>query len=251
MKLGATRTITRHGQWLRSFFGQTKTTEITEARERIRAAARSALISKDFESEDQPPRHRSFYGGSFYGLPDETWPRFEGRPLLPWVYISRASLPDVPDRFRDFAGLAFYIDDQLFTGDYVAKEGSQLVVREYRSVDELVLLARPETLEDHPAYLLEWTKADDFPSLSHFYSEFSEEVYQHFCDHDAAEGLANHSGIKIGGWPTLVQRNYDTFDLDELKLQIDATENFMYADSGIVYVTRLNDGRWYFEFDCC
>ncbi len=228
-----------------------KVTEITKGREHIRAVAKSALISKDSKCDDQPARNRSFYGGSFYGLPSESWPTFEGRPLVPWVFISRDSLPKVPDRLLDFAALAFYIDPELFTGDYVAKEGSQLVVREYRGIEDLVLLDRPEKLEGHPPYMLDWTERDDFPSLRHFYSDFSEEVYQHFCDHDEAEGLTNHSGIKIGGWPTLVQRDYDTFDLDQFMLQIDMTENYIYADSGIIYVTRLSDGRWHFEFDCC
>ena len=228
-----------------------KVANIAEGRERIRQAAKSALISKDSKSEEQPVQNRSFYGGRFYGLPSESWPMFQGRPLLPWVFISRDSLPKVPDCLRELAALAFYIDPKLSTGDCVAEEGSQLVVRQYRNAEDLVLLARPGTLEGHSPYLLEWKEVDDFPSLSHFYSDFPEEVYRHFCDHDMAESLANHSGIKIGGWPTLVQRGYDTFDLDGFTLQIDMTENYMYADSGIAYVTRLKDGRWYFEFDCC
>ena len=71
------------------------------------------------------------------------------------------------------------------------------------------------------------------------------------CDSVEQLGLDNHTGIKIGGWPSLVQREYDLLLTDSYVMQIDMTENYMYGDSGVAYVYRGKDGRWYVDFDCC
>lgn len=58
----------------------------------------------------------------------------------------------------------------------------------------------------------------------------------------------NKSGIKLGGWPTPVQsdeRYPGSYDL-----QIDMTENYMYGDSGIGFLSR-GEGKWHLLFECC
>ena len=219
-----------------------------EARDKFSSMAKSCSVSTDKEAVEQPSKDQSFYGGSFYGKKGENWPTYGGRALIPWLFLSKKYLPQ-SNTFKEVKALAFYIDEQFFDCDHIAEEGSQIVVRVYKDSDELMLLEKPNNLEGHPPYILNWTDVKDYPSMSHFYEVFTEDIYDYFCEND--ENLTNHSGIKFGGWPTLVQREYDYMDLDQHVLQIDMTENYMYADSGICYVSILNNGKWYFSFDCC
>ena len=204
-----------------------KINDIAAGRDYIKALAKRAVCSTESRSAAQPAATQSFYGGSFYGAEGEAWPHFEGRPLIPWCYLSVTSLPEVPYVLRESEAVAFYINDDLCLEACRAAEGSSLVVREYRRGTRLTLLERPPTLEKHPPYTLEWRIEDDFPSTSHFYEALSDEVYAHFCDERKNEGLANHSGIKLGGWPTLVQYGYESFDLETWLMQIDMTENYI------------------------
>lgn len=87
----------------------------------------------------------------------------------------------------------------------------------------------------------------DYPSISKYNRLFDEAVYDSLC---AIKNFKydNLSGIKIGGWPTPVQRNQDYPGSSDL--QIDMTENFMYGDSGIGYISRKGS-EWYVIFECC
>lgn len=221
-----------------------------EAREKISSMAKLCLISTDNEASKQPAKDQSFYGGSFYGKGGENWPTYEDRALIPWLFLSKKDLPQ-SNIFQEIKALAFYIDEEFFDFDHIAEEGSQIVVRAYKNSDELMLLEKPYNFKGHPPYILNWSEVKDFPSMSHFYEAFTEEIYDYFCKNEEKENLTNQSGIKLGGWPTLVQREYGYMDLERHVLQIDMTENYMYADSGICYVSKLDNGKWYLSFDCC
>ena len=160
---------------------------------------------------------------------------------------------DLPNNsvFENVKALAFYIDEEFYDFDHIAEENSQIVVREYKESDGIVLLKKPGGLGGHPPYSLMWSQVKAYPSMSYFYEGFTEGIYDYFCENGEKEGLSNHGGIKIGGWPTLVQREYENMELDQHLLQIDMTENYMYGDSGICYVSKLDNGKWFFSFDCC
>lgn len=144
--------------------------------------------------------------------------------------------------------VCFYVRQPF--GGYEATstfDGSDFVVREYALDDELVPLTRPAALRGHPYHHVTWKELRDFPSISKYCGLFDEAVYRALCEVKDFT-FENHSGIKIGGWPTPVQRDQEYPGSHDL--QIDMTENFMYGDSGIGYLSRDGE-RWYVTFDCC
>src|SRR5205085_7052251 len=102
-------------------------------------------------------------------------------------------------------------------------------------------LRRPAGLKRHEFHRVTWQKTPDYPSISKYYGLFEDSVYSALRD-DGRFKYENRSGIKIGGWPTPVQsaqRYPGAFDL-----QIDITENYMYGDSGVAYLSAKG-GTWY------
>ena len=144
--------------------------------------------------------------------------------------------------------VSFFIDDEFSECEAVSKvDKADFVVREYPIGVKLVPLQRPSGLDKHKFHGLTWQKTSDYPSISKYYGLFEESVYTTLCDGNRL-GFLNRSGIKIGGWPTPIQsrQRYP----GEFNLQIDMTENYMYGDSGIGYLSA-NGGTWYLLFECC
>lgn len=144
--------------------------------------------------------------------------------------------------------VCFYIQAD-FTDDSESStiDGSDFVVREYGRDEELAPLARPAELGAYSFRPVTWELADDYPSVDKYYELFDEAVYDSVCEADDY-AFENHSGIKIGGWPTPLQRRQQ--DPGSCDLQIDMTETFMYCDSGIGYLSRLEE-NWFVEFETC
>jgi len=144
--------------------------------------------------------------------------------------------------------LCFYIDEGFSGAEAVSKQDkSDFVVREYRLGDNLTPLRRPQRMDRHKFHRVAWEKTSDYPSISKYYGLFDDSVYAALCDDKQLKYL-NRAGIKIGGWPTPIQtgQRYP----GEFNLQIDMTENYMYGDSGVGYLSA-SGGAWYLLFECC
>lgn len=144
--------------------------------------------------------------------------------------------------------ICFYIDES-FSGAEASstQDANGFVVREYQLGEQLEPLRRPVELERHHFHRVTWNKIQDYPSISKYYGLFEESVYSALCDDERLEFI-NHSGIKIGGWPTPIQS--DQRYPNEFDLQIDMTDNYVYADSGIGYLSGIR-GIWHVMFECC
>ena len=150
--------------------------------------------------------------------------------------------------FYQREAVCFYLNEEFYDAEAVSKlDGCDFVVREYRPGEKLIPLARPDGLEGHKFHRVTWKKAPDYPSISKYYSLFEDSVYSSLCD-DKRLKFRNCSGIKIGGWPTPVQTNQRY--PGEFDLQIDMTENYMYGDCGVGYLSS-SGGTWYLMFECC
>lgn len=207
------------------------------------------LAMEDRETSPQPTELVSCIGGVFWGRRGERWPRAaDGTPLFPWLQIVCTEMKRLYGPFHQRKTVSFYLREEFLEESASSTvDGSDFVVREYELTEELAPLDRPPELAGHPFHRVRWKSVRDYPSLSKYYSLFDGDVYQALCAIKKFK-YDNHSGIKIGGWPTPVQRDQQypgAYDL-----QIDMTENFTYADSGIAYVSSMGD-RWVVEFECC
>lgn len=202
------------------------------------------------ETESAQSRHLvSCTGGTFHGCEGENWPRAaDGEPLIPWLQIVCTEMKNLYGAFYNRKSVCFYIRQDIDSYEATsASDDSDFVVREYSLTDELVPLARPSELEGHPFRLVRWKKQPDYPALGKYYGLFDDDVYDTLCKMERFK-YENRSGIKIGGWPTPVQQDQEY--PGSCDLQIDMTENFMYGDSGVGYLTRTGD-KWYVLFECC
>lgn len=207
------------------------------------------FCGKEEKSSSQADQLTSCTGGVFWGTSGESWPvTADGRPLIPWLQIACTEMDRLYGAFYKRKSVCFYIRQDF--SDYEARsslEGADFVVREYGPDDDLLPLVRPSTLKGHPYHQVSWKASQDYPSISKYHELFDEAVYSSICEKKNFK-YENRSGIKIGGWPTPVQRDQEypgSYDL-----QIDMTENFMYGDSGIGYLSRTG-GEWYLTFECC
>ena len=204
---------------------------------------------KEQGNTTQPKQLVSCTGGAFWGKPGEKWPvSGKGDPLIPWLQIVCTEMDGLYGAFYKRKAVSFYIrQDPDESQAQSAFDAADFVVREYGLDDDLVPLARPKALQGHPFHRVVWKKSKDYPSLSKYFELFEERVYDSLCKIKNFK-YENQSGIKIGGWPTPVQRGQEYPGSHDL--QIDMTENYMYGDSGIGYLSRT-DGRWSLMFECC
>lgn len=207
------------------------------------------FVGKQQPTSVQPAELESCVGGIFWGLPGEEWPRSEvGIPLIPWLQIVCTEMKELYGCFYRRQSVCFYIDPEFSESEATSRhDRNSLVVREYSLEQVLMPLSRPTELEQHKVHRVRWEKTLDYPSISKYYRLFEDSVYSAICKAEPFE-YDNHSGIKIGGWPTPVQS--DQRYPGEFDLQIDMTENYMYGDSGIGYLSRKS-GDWYVLFECC
>ncbi len=229
----------------------TKIATIDDAKAAIAEQRRTAAVATAMRADQVASEVKSCYGGTFHGRHEEQWPVNDGKPLIPWLQILSRDLPFRSPPFDTLELVTFWIDKDNWDAAFANHDNSPIVIREYASLDGLIRLSRPGQLSGHPHYSLTWAQVADYPCLSHFYRSFPDDVYTLMCDKVEEFGLENRDGIKIGGWPILVQRDLHLLLRESYVMQIDMTENYTYGDAGVAYVYRESDGRWYVDFDCC
>lgn len=228
---------------------EVKVTDVEVARAIIEHEAASCFYGKEGPVAKQPTTLTSCIGGAFFGLAGESWPvTADGEPLIPWLQINCADVKGAYGAFHVFKAICFYFrevpEDYEWTSSF---DGAEFVVREYPKDAKLTALKRPKSLDEHPYRRVKWTKQLDYPCISKYDSLFDDSTYTTLCDRKNLK-FQNRSGIKIGGWPTAVQspQQYP----GHCDLQIDMTENYMYGDSGIGYLSRVGE-RWSLMFESC
>lgn len=205
------------------------------------------FVGKEGPLSIQPAKMVSCVGGVFWGKPEEAWPQSaRGRPLIPWLQIVCAEMKGLYGPFYQREAVCLYLDGEFAEAvELSGKDKCNLVVREYPEGERLVPLDRPTGLEDHKFHQVTWEKARDYPAFEKYNNLFEDSVMSTLCADKQFE-FANLSGIKIGGWPTPLQ-SHQRYP-GEFDLQIDITENYMYGDSGVGWLSR-EIGYWYLMFE--
>lgn len=193
-----------------------------------------ALVAQECAGENLLCRQ-----GPPLGAAAETWPEGDGVPFVPILSILVAELPYRPPFLEGAAYWSLFIKrhcSETWVGDHT------LVVRKYADIAPLRLLRVPPEIKSPPLPLRFREVIDypcdealleilsDQPSLLRAYESRDDELRERFPCHD---------GIKLGGYPLLIQPTGFLKCLDpDFAIQIDISSYFHYQDSGIGYFQK-------------
>ncbi len=226
--------------------------------------ARPASIAHHAK-EGSPPG--SWLGAVKVALPDEPWPEFEGAPLQGVAQFNLLELPYRPPLLEDLAMITVFLrfdawrlslpwDPEAHTG-YLAP-GAGWLLRAYPTLDGLAP-AVPSTPSPLRPTALGWSLCEkDFPSQEDADWRDREKLDE---EDDWYELFPTAEGLKIGGWPYLIQGELEWTCSKRWKhppafgFQIDSNPdvNLHIIDNGFCYFARGERGtpdEWAFEVQC-
>ncbi len=206
-----------------------------------------ALVADELppdNSDGQGPLCRQ--GGIPLGISGEKWPEKDGEPLFPILTIATKELPFVPEFLSEYEYWAIFL--QLDDFNQITKDGS-LVVRKYSTLKGLEPI-KPTYKNENKYIELRFKEVQDYPSYSAVFRALEEdnELKSRFNPDwpDKLDEYECHSGIKIGGYPLLIQGTVFLENLNpDFQIQIDSTDLYSYCDSGIGYIySNMSAAIW-------
>jgi hypothetical protein len=203
-----------------------------------------------FRPPDDPAS--SWFGGRFVSLPGEPWPTWQEQEMLSLLQIRVDELPYRPSQLDGVALVTVFVDrDDL---PYNTPNGQGWLVRTYPSAAGLVPLPEPGAGSPIRRFPIRWTLCEDegpdwedawrVVDLSEF-NALDRSYMDQFHDR-----YRNHSGTKVGGWPSLIQ--YELSGVGEFVFQIGSEEKpgWMWGDLGIGYFCLSPNGEWQLVWQC-
>jgi uncharacterized protein YwqG len=187
---------------------------------------------------------------------NESWPEFNGQPMIPICQLNLSELTNRPDNLKDIELITLFLDSNELPDDQ--PNGKGWLLRTYKDLAGLEEIEKPTTNFPIKAFQLKPKFIDnDFPCQE----DCPVEVPDKFDD-SYSDFFPNQEGIKIGGWPTLVQSEifWAPFNQHpaepEFVLQIDSIEkaNWYWSDNGVAYIGRGTKSEskeeWTFSWQC-
>jgi uncharacterized protein YwqG len=191
----------------------------------------------------------SCYGGTFWGRRGEAWPECNGRPMIPLVQVRCEEVPVKRPGLKRIALLTVFIDEDV-EADVSTDADASLVVRQYARLSSLRPLEPPSEVKRYKHSRIEWKKVDDYPGGSDMREILTPDEWKLVRElkRGGENPFTHHPGIKIGGWPTPVQ--VSVAEDESYTMQIDSDYNYMFGDSGILYLFRSDDPHWDARWEC-
>ena len=200
----------------------------------------------------------SWFGKVGFGLPGESWPSTNGRPMHALCQINLTDLPFRPPRLEDLEFITVFIGPDALPTDGANTNGTNWCLRGYPTIAQLEPLISPQTggaikMLPMRAKVCE----EDYPCLDDVPCSVPEELENNYH-----EEFANVPGCKLGGWPTLIQSEIFWAPWQkhpiapEYVFQIDSTEQgkWMWGDNGVGYFGRGTvegcQNEWAIEWQC-
>lgn len=213
-----------------------------------------ALEIGGFRPPDDP--FASWFGRVSFAAHGEQWPTTNGEAMHALCQINLTEMPFRPPRLADIELLTIFIGPSDLPND--DSNGTNWCLRAYPALAELVPLPAQETgshIKSFPMrpHVIE----EDYPNWEDVNVELDEDVADKYYDN-----FENVSGLKLGGWPTLVQSEIYWAPWNkhpaspEYVFQIDTTEkgNWMWGDNGVGYFGRGtspgHENEWACEWQC-
>lgn len=187
---------------------------------------------------------------------NEDWPESNGKPMIPICQLNLTNLPQRPQNLMDIALITLFIDSTELPEDQ--PNGQGWLLRTYKDLKDLEAMEKPPVdFPIRPFQLKPELVHSDFPCLEDCPIDIPEEFEDDYYDL-----FPNQEGIKIGGWPSLVQSEIYWASMNqhlaapEFVLQIDSIQkaNWSWGDNGVAYIGRgtkpetKND--WTFSWQC-
>ena len=187
---------------------------------------------------------------------NESWPESNGQPMIPICQLNLSELTNRPDNLKDIELITLFLDSNELPIDQ--PNGQGWLLRTYKDVTALEEIEKPSV--DFPIKAFQLKPefvANDFPCWEDCPVEVPDEFDDSYYDL-----FPNQEGIKIGGWPTLVQSEifWAPFNQHpaepEFVLQIDSIEkaNWYWGDNGVAYIGRGTKPElkeaWTFSWQC-
>jgi len=224
-------------------------------------AARTALRRRaivlelgGFRPPDDP--RSSWFGRVNFAGEGEGWPITNRYPMHALCQINLAEMPFRPPRLDDIQFIAVFIGPCELPTDNA--NGTNWCLRAYPSLDLLVPLSRKETgTQIKPFPMRPRIVEEDYPKWEDVGIALNEDVAESYYDH-----FENFSGLKLGGWPTLIQSEIFWAPWNkhpaspQFVFQIDTTEkgNWMWGDNGVGYFGRGtspgHENTWACDWQC-
>lgn len=187
----------------------------------------------------------SWFGKVLVGKEDEEWPKSNGNAMTPLLQINLSNITELPDSLDGIEFITVFIDSDNYSDNL----SESLLIRTYQNIEELISLNTVDYISGIKPFQLESYKENDCPSWDDCPISIPEEF-----EDDYETLFENKSGIKIGGWPSLIQGEiFWESDNTEFVFQIDSIEkaNWQWGDGGVAYFGKnpqTND--WFFEWQC-
>ena len=207
----------------------------------INQIARQAIRMKigGFRPTDNPLA--SWIGKVLVANPEEGWPHYNGKPMLPLCQINLNEFSTKPQLINDIAFITIFMDTQEIPADHDLN-GSSWCLRAYKTTETLAPLLQEKTLSPiKPMPMVPEIIAPDFPHWDDcpipVPATFEDNYYELF---------PNATGIKFGGWPTLIQGEISWNAGQEVSIQpqfafqVDsvAKARWQWGDNGVAYFGR-------------
>jgi hypothetical protein len=220
------------------------------------ALRRRAIVFEigGFRPPDDPVA--SWFGSVNFAANGEQWPSTNGEPMHALCQINLTEMPFRPPRLNDVDLITVFIGSNELPNR--SGNGTNWCLRAYPSLSELVPLPAQETGSHIKSFPMRPRIIDaDYPNWEDVNVDLDEDVAETYYDH-----FENVGGLKLGGWPTLVQSEIFWAPWNkhpaspEYVFQIDTTEkgNWMWGDNGVGYfgrgTSRGHENEWACEWQC-
>ena len=227
--------------------------DIIEIKERlVRRAIKLQLGGKESDGRADA----SWFGRVNLAAPGEEWPLTDGKAMHALCQINVEELPFRPPGLDDVGFIAVFVGpDELPTG---TANGTNWCLRAYPQIESLVPLLQVDSASHikaipmHPKIV-----ESDFPMWEDVNIELLSAIEEDYYDH-----FENVGGLKLGGWPTLIQSEIYWAPWNKhpaaprYVFQIDSTQkgNWMWGDGGVGYFGRGTsegyENSWVCEWQC-
>ncbi|GAB4033125.1 DUF1963 domain-containing protein [Spirosoma gilvum] len=218
------------------------------------AVGRKAIRMKvgGFRPVDQP--EASWFGKVLLAGANEQWPVSNGKPMRALCQINLQVFPFKPELVQDLAFITLFIDANDIP-DPADKNGTSWCLRTYKTLTELVPLPQlADSSGIKPFQMMPEVIDADYPMLD----DCPVPIPARLDEDEYPERFPNAEGIKIGGWPTLVQSEIfwevSTPLNPQFAFQIDSVEkaHWQWGDHGVAYFGRSleNSDDWSFSWQC-
>lgn len=216
--------------------------------ERIKALKKHCLLATQIACNEGESILTSLTGGIFWGDKDETWPYFDSKPLIPILSILTSELPYKISHFDNIQLINVFAYEE---GAPIDEQEGSVVIRTYFDTSKLIPLVKPDTVSK-PCFGIKWEESTDYPNGYQLEQSLNETDFKLYLENneDMVNRFPNHAGIKIGGWPYLVQEiHFLKFDYPEYVFQFHSNEVFMFCDSGVGIFMKSDKIGWHSCWD--